>query len=709
MSENNSSQQNETTGKRPNPLLRKSYTERQFEKRIVGGLYLPQDREFLRRCFAVDEHGAYRLRSDLEAASLKRANALAKQIRKNRGSLKTGRVITLLLLVAAIILFNLLFKNSLLTRVGENALESVFEARAEIHGLDLRLLDGTLRLESVSVADRDRPLRNLFEIGPSVIDINLFELLKGNFVAHTLSVRNIRWNTERAESGALPGVAPQRTEQPAEETIGLAGFALMSLQPEDAEAFLMQHYEQLSVPQLTSDARQQLETAAENLSTRFDTTATRLDDLSGTVRRLETFRPREIDDLETALTTLREVQQLSREVTATIDAAEADLTAVRDDAAAAVALGDAFATALSADMSYLADRITDVTDDPTGFVMNIVEALLQERFGDLFHYLDRARELQALLDSGDPSERRAPYRPGGIDVSYPGVSWPRFYLGLTQVSFGSEESGSFHEGLLRSVSSAPQLTGRPTELHVQTVAGTRRHAVDASLALHRRGGPLMRLEYGAAGLPVATRADWGQVRLRELAGPADVQTSMLLERDWTVRGAAEITIRDPSLVLETGVAALDRILAEAAADAEDIGATFEYTARDNRISSLRGSTTLDRHIAAGVRSYMDQQRAAFEAELRRELNTVAARGRETLEPLETRLTDLADAARAELTRAEGYRREAEASLAAIESRVAELRAAAERRAREEIEREVESLIDRVPVPGIDTERLPRFR
>lgn len=703
------SSETEATAGRPHPLLRKPYPEKQFKKRIVGGLYLPQDREFIRKCFAVDDHGSYRLRADLDAPSRKRANALAKQIRKNRGSLKTGRVVALLLLVAAIVLFNLVFKNSLLTRAGEQALESTFEARAEIRGLDLQLLRGTLRLESVSVADRDRPFRNLFEIGPAVIDISILELLKGNFVAHTLSVRNIRWNTQRVDSGSLPGVGPRRTDPAADETVGLAGIALVSLQPEDAEAFLMQHYEQLTVPQLVADARQQLEAAAENLNTRLADAVTRLDDLDDAVRRLRTVRPREIDNLEAAVTTLRDVQQPARQVTAAANAIAADGMAIRDDAIAAVALGDAFAAALTADMAYLSDRITDVTDDPTGFLLDIVAALLQERFGDLFRSLERARELQAEFGGGDPTERRAPFRPGGVDVAFPSVRWPRFYLGLAEISFGAEENGAFHKGTLRDVSSDPRLTGRPTELDVQTVTGARRHAVHASLALHQREGALMQAGYGGTGLPVAAQADWGPVRLKELAGPADVRTSVRLERDWTVRGDADITVRDPSFTLETGVPALDRILAEAAAAADEIGATFEYTARDNRISSLRGSTTLDRHIAAGVRGYMDEQRSAFEARLRAELDTVAARGRETLEPLETRLTNLAEAARSEVARAEGYRREAETTLAALESRVAELRAEAERRAREEIEREVESLIDRAPIPEIDTRRLPRLR
>ncbi|TVQ36876.1 MAG: hypothetical protein EA384_13500 [Spirochaetaceae bacterium] len=698
----------ERTKKTPK-LLSRSYDEKSFRKHVVGRVYLAQDRSFLENAFVADAAGSLRLRQDLGESDYTRAVKLARQIRKNRGSLKTGRILALALIVGLIVVFNLLFKNALLTRAGQNALMTVFEAQAEIRELDLRLLDGTLSFANVAVADRDRPFRNLFEVGPTTVDIDLIELLKGNFVARTLSVQNIRWNTERIDSGRLTGAAPVRRTEDQAAAPGLQPISIPTLQPEDARDFVLQHYEQLTLPALIEDTRDQLDQTARDLPQRIQAGAAELDQLTRRVERAAAIRPQQIDSLESALSTYREIDSLSADMQRSLAAVESELDAVRDQAAAATQLRDQFSAAADADTGYLSDRITEVTADPAGFLMDIIAGLIQHRFADLLHYRDRARGIAALVDGGDPREPRAPFRPGGIDVIYPSVSWPRFYLGLAEVSFGSEDTGSFQSGSLREVSSAPRLIGRPTTLDLRTVRDGRDQRVTGSLSLHHERGELLLLDYDGRNLPVELSAALGAVSLRELSGVSTLSTSFVLDRDWVLRGDAEVLIADPTLVLETGVALIDQIISEAAAGADEIGARFEYVARDDRITSLRGSTTLDRHIAAGVRQYVDQQRAAFEARLRDEVAALVNTARRELEPLHGRVVALQADAAAEIARARGYRRTVEQQRTALDARVAELQRQTEQRAREEAQRQLQRAIEEVPVPRIDTDRVPRLR
>ncbi len=688
-------------------LLRKPLSEKTFRKKIVKGVYLAHDRSFLETVFERDQRNRFRLRQDLSEKEHKRVVALAKQIKKNRGSLKTGRIAALALVIGAAIVFNVLFKNAVLTRAGERALQTAFEARCEIRDLDLRLLSGTLSFSAVTVADRDRPLRNLFEIGPSTIDIDLLELLKGNFVAHTLSVQNIRWNTERADSGRLEGAPPSR--DPAARPSALEGISIPALSPEDARAFLMQHFEQLSLPLVIEDVEQQLSKAARELPLRLEANVARLDQLSASVERAAAIQVQQIDNIETAITTYRELETLAEEIQSTVRAAESELSQLSRQAAMAVETWDELADAITSDLDYLTDRITDVTADPTAFLMQIVSELLQQQFADLFRYRERAQEIAARLRSGEPGEPRSPFRPGGVDVVYPSVTWPRFYMGLTSISFGSEESGLFQAGTLREISSSPRLVGKPTTAELRTLRDGQEHRLDALLALHHYSGDLMQLAYRGHNLPLDLHASFGEVSLRELSGPAAFSTTMSLDRDGTVRGRADVTVSDPTFTLATGVEIIDRIIADAAARSDTIGAQFDYVARGDRITSLSGSTTLDQHVAAGVRDYVEQQRSAFEARLRQEVNQLAAQARSRLEPLHNRVTRLHGEAGAQLQRAHAYRGTVEDQLAAVDRRVAELQTAAERRAREQAQRQLERALEDMPRPGIDAERIPRFR
>ena len=79
---------------------------------------------------------------------------------------RTGKVSLIAVLVAAVLVFNFAFKNRLLERALERGLEAVFSARAEVGELDFRIFSGRLFFAHLSVADKQQPLRNLFELGP---------------------------------------------------------------------------------------------------------------------------------------------------------------------------------------------------------------------------------------------------------------------------------------------------------------------------------------------------------------------------------------------------------------------------------------------------------------------------------------------------------------------------------------------------------------
>ena len=677
-------------------LLGKTYDQKTLNRKVVRRIYLNQDREFLASCFRQAEDGSYRLRDDLTEKEHKRAVSLAKQIRKNRGSLKTGRLVVVGVLIAAVVLFNLLFKNALLTRAGEQALQDVFEARAEISHLDLRLLDGSLSFSNISVADRDRPMRNLFEVGPTTIDVDVIELLKGNLVTRRATIENIRWNTERLDSGALPETDRQPAPEP--DATPPVSFALPSLDPEDAAAFLQQHYEALSVPRILDSAEQTLTRLTTELPGQISAVQTSLDGLTASARELQSIDVASITTVEAALTTARRIEPLSGSLRRDAGELEQEVRAVVSQTAVGGDLWSGITDAVAHDINYLADRISDVTADPTGFVTGIVQELLREIFADLLRYADRAREIATIAGIGGADDETPPYRAGGITVPFPATRYPRFFLGLGGISFGSDATDRFQEGAIRDLSSDPALVGRPTEFRLRTRNLDVIHAIETDLLLHRRDGDLAVGRYTGTNLSVLTSASAGTVHLDRLAGVAEVDSTLEIGREGAIRAAAAISMPQPDVQLRSGVAVVDTIVTEAVQRAGTVEAAISVAARGARVSSLRITTNLDRFVADGVRGYLEDQRAAFEARLRTEVAQLVSAGRAELAPLEQRVTALRADANAQLTRATEYRTIAEGKAAEIEQRIAELQGEAERRAQEEIDRarrEAEAEADRV--------------
>ncbi|TVQ95431.1 MAG: hypothetical protein EA403_17670 [Spirochaetaceae bacterium] len=680
--------------KTPN-LLAKTYDQKTLNRKVVRRIYLNQDRQFLASCFHQTDDGTYRLRDDLTEKEHKRAVSLAKQIRKNRGSLKTGRLVVVGVLIAAVVLFNILFKNALLTRAGEQVLQDIFEARAEISHLDLRLRDGSLSFTNISVADRDRPMRNLFEVGPTTIDVDVIELLKGNVVTRRATIENIRWNTERLTSGALPET--DRRPPPEPDANPPVSFALPSLDPEDAAAFLQQHYQALSVPRLLDAAEQTLTRLTTELPAQIAAVQTSLDGLTASARELQSIDVSSITTVEAALTTARRIEPLSGSLRRDAGTIEEQVRGIASQTAVVGDLWSGVTDAVAHDINYLADRITDVTADPTGFVTGIVQELLREIFADVLRYAGRAQEIAAIAGIGGSDDGTPAFRSGGVTVPFPATRYPRFFLGLGGISFGSDTSDRFQEGAIRDLSSDPALIGRPTEFRLRTRNLDVVHAIETDLLLHRRDGDLAVARYTGTNLSVGTSASAGTVRLDRLAGVAEVDSTLEIARDGAIRAAAAISMPQPEVQLRTGVAVVDGIVTEAVQRAGTVDAAISVAARGARVSSVRITTNLDRFVADGVRGYLEDQRAVFEARLRAEVAQLVSAGRAELAPLEQRVTALRADANAQLTRATEYRTIAERKAAEIEQRIAELQGEAERRVQAEIDRarrEAEAEADR---------------
>ena len=112
-----------------------------------------------------------------------------------------GKTIIFLLILLAVTVFSLFFKDRLMTRAAERGLEAVFGAQADILGLRFQPLRGKIALDGLAVTDADAAERNLFELGRTVIDVNLNQLFRRRLVLEEVSCRGLRFGTERKSPG----------------------------------------------------------------------------------------------------------------------------------------------------------------------------------------------------------------------------------------------------------------------------------------------------------------------------------------------------------------------------------------------------------------------------------------------------------------------------------------------------------------------------
>ncbi len=118
---------------------------------------------------------------------------------------RVKRVFLFLVLLVFIVLGCLyLFRNYIVSSIFEASAESLFAAKAEMSGCDLQLFSGKLIWEDFQVADKGKPMKNLFQTGCVELDFNISALLKGQIVCTNLLLEKLRFGTERSTSGLLP-------------------------------------------------------------------------------------------------------------------------------------------------------------------------------------------------------------------------------------------------------------------------------------------------------------------------------------------------------------------------------------------------------------------------------------------------------------------------------------------------------------------------
>ncbi len=195
-------------------LFRKKYTAKKLEKKIYKKLYVPEDKKYVKGLFTeVEKKGSKQTpifaippekAEQLAKKDMKRLKALAKQIKSQKGRVNWVPLLVTLAFVAAIPVCFITFKNVIIKKAITVVCENIFEAKCDIEKVDFKLLDSSLKVRKIEIANKNDYMKNLVDIGSITIDFDLNQLLRKRFVADELSVLDVNSGTERKTSGELP-------------------------------------------------------------------------------------------------------------------------------------------------------------------------------------------------------------------------------------------------------------------------------------------------------------------------------------------------------------------------------------------------------------------------------------------------------------------------------------------------------------------------
>lgn len=192
-------------------LFQKRYTKRSLNRKIYKKIFVPSDKEFIQGFIvsSIDEktnkeYFEFDKTKINDKAQLQRINKIAAEIGRQKGRVNFPAVLAALACVFAVLFFVYIFRNVLAKKIVIGASEAAFGAKCEVSLVDFDLFNTRFRIQGYKVANKNQPMRNLFEIKNIDFYFNLLELSRGKFVAENMAIEGFTWNTERKTAGALP-------------------------------------------------------------------------------------------------------------------------------------------------------------------------------------------------------------------------------------------------------------------------------------------------------------------------------------------------------------------------------------------------------------------------------------------------------------------------------------------------------------------------
>ena len=549
----------EKTRKAPGSLS-KPIKEKRFEKHFLKYIEHPHDRQFFAACFDKQEDN-YVIRANLNKDEVKKLKNLLKWIKNNRkGAIKIVPLAFAGAVVAGLVIFFTVFANPLLERALEKGLESIFEAKSDVTNFRLSVLKFRIAIGSITVANRDSPMKNLFQMGKTEIRLKPEAILRGKIYIEEIRADTIRFGTARTVSGALPRRPPKAKEEKPKSDAP----PMIDLQNFNAMALLEREYDKLKTPQLYDAAIEAYNETLTKWQGQADETKAKVNELRTNAQPILNLNVNNIRDIETVTRTVQEINAMIASVQSATDDVTKMVNGIETDVNNARQLEQNARTALTDDINHLKSYL----DLGSGSVFAALEPSIREILSDTAEqYLEYGlRALEAFEKIKAQSEVKPktekPQKESkvvfkGRDVNFPVRAYPKFFLGILASDFTLDTWNWAFD--LRDISSNPDLTGKPVSLALGLAesGGSLARAVNFKGNADFRTNPPEKFNalLSGSGFPVSLGNQLNKVGINGFSGETAFSLNMRGHNDGGVSAGGDVKISQAQLIDPSGLMA----------------------------------------------------------------------------------------------------------------------------------------------------------
>ena len=400
-------------------IFRRRYNPKSLKRKLLSRIYIDDDREYVKNLFQQDDK-ILQIPDDRTFGKdeIKRLKDMASQIKSQKGRIHIVWITALVLLIAALVTVVNIYKNPLVKRGLQYALENIFWARADIDYVNLKIFDSSLTIRGVAVANKDKPMENLFEIGDISVDFDLVQLLKKKFVMDLAQCTGITYGTPRKTSGALPESVlkakkeKQRKRDEAFEKKKEELLAALASQAKeditdilgfyDPEAFLKDSLNSLQTPAMKDEIVGDMTTIYNEWQTEIETTKEQVKEFGKEVRKYTKMDLSKIDTPQELNDLLVQINETKKKAEAFEKRAEDISDHFVRDTKAVQGMADKFQSSVKHDSDFIQNRIKSIKvpdiDDGKRFISSCFDTFFATLLGKWYPYIkdgiDMAKDFQ---------------------------------------------------------------------------------------------------------------------------------------------------------------------------------------------------------------------------------------------------------------------------------------------------------------------------
>ena len=563
-------------------IYKKQYTEKAFEKKLLKHLYIETDKDLVKELFqtSTDKKGrtVMVVPKDKQIAKkdFARYKVLAKQIAEQKGGIKIVPLLAVIILVVAIGIVVTLFKNIVLEKAITSSMQKIFNAKTEIGLVDLQIFDASLEIKDLQQANKDSPMKNLFQIDNIKMNFNLTELLRGKFYAEEMVVSGVALDTERKTSGELPIVHKTKEEKKTESQIQkktdeLKDSASKKLQEMfenyNPETVLANIKNELKSPEVAASITKDVQASVEKWKETPVQMQKDVTDFSKSVESVTKTNWGGIDNLTKLKEALETVNNAITKADSLKSSIESTTNSIKTDTQKVQEYSKQIETAVKNDMALVDAKITEMKNlfSPSGLqnIMNeAIESVLYSVLGKYYPYVNKVKDAamsvkssgsgKAISEKSDSTEKKekkqkkqavTKARLPGRTIYYKKNTIPKFLIQNVQASgyeYGTENL--LFKGVATEVSSDQDVRGKPTSVQADfKILGHNNSASAIIDAREDSTASLVALSYVGGGYPIAADA-----QVFKLNSTSDINAKLSAEKDgsFVIGGSLDMNISE---------------------------------------------------------------------------------------------------------------------------------------------------------------------